>query len=62
MRISTKKIEVTVHVQAHDIKNGLCRLPGFCMQKTSVDRGLQVIDTGGGDHKVRIDAASSTPP
>lgn len=59
MRINTKTIEtvnVRIRVIERDITDGLCGLPGKCMEKIAIERALRQIDPRGGDHKVRIDA------
>jgi len=76
MRIHTKTIEqltVPVRVIERDISDGLCGLPGKCMEKIAIERALRELDPKGGDHKVRIDSGickfklrgyqwSATPP
>lgn len=59
MRIHSKTIEtltIPVRVIERDIRDGLCGLPGRCMEKIAIERALREIDPKGGDHKVRIDA------
>ncbi len=59
MRIHSKTVEtltVPVRIITRDITDGLCGLPGKCMEKIGIERGLREIDPKGGDHKVRIDA------
>jgi hypothetical protein len=59
MRINTKTVEtVNLHVRVitRDIREGLCGLPGRCMEKVAIERALREINPKGGDHKVRIDA------
>jgi hypothetical protein len=59
MRINTKTIEtltVPVRVIERDISDGLCGLPGRCMEKIAIERALRDLDPKGGDHKVRIDS------
>jgi hypothetical protein len=59
MRIHSKTIEtitLPVRVIARDISDGLCGLPGKCMEKIAIERAARELDPKGGDHKVRIDA------
>lgn len=61
MRTRTKKIEQVafkVNVLAKDISEGLCGLPGKCMEKIAIERVLRAKDPKGGDHHVRIDAGT----
>lgn len=58
MRINTKTVEtikLSIRVIARDITDGICGLPGKCMEKIAIERALREIDPKGGDHKVRID-------
>jgi hypothetical protein len=55
---TVETVSFNVQTIGRDIEEGKCGLIAKCMEKLAIEPALRVLDPGGGDHRVRIDAGS----